>query len=161
MSEISLDVHSHDGAEAKLIKIDSDATVEQLVQAVQAAGAVIGELEEEFSLLVENEEKLVKKVHKLSEHGIKHGHHVYFHKHHHGHRIEYFVDDEPQHTTDCVLTPVEIMNRNKPPIDPKIHYVVRLEEHGEKSYKDKPDERIHMHPCMRFITGSLGPTPVS
>jgi hypothetical protein len=29
------------------------------------------------------------------------------------------------------------------------------------SFKDKPDEPIHLHQGMKFITVSLGPTPVS
>jgi hypothetical protein len=29
------------------------------------------------------------------------------------------------------------------------------------SYKDRPDEPIHLHPEMKFITVSIGPTPVS
>jgi hypothetical protein len=82
MTEIELHVHTCEDVEPKVIKIASDATVEQLVKAVQTADAVIGELEEDLILLVENEEVRHKKKHKLSECGIKHGHHIHFKKSH-------------------------------------------------------------------------------
>ena len=76
---IEVNVHTPDRAEPRLIKIAEEATIEELVNVIKAAGAVIGELEEEILFLVENEEKLLKRGHKLSDCGIKHGHHV-----HHG-----------------------------------------------------------------------------
>lgn len=86
MKLIGINVHTPDVAEPRLIEIAEDATVEELANATIAAGAVIDELEEEISLLVETEEKLLKRVHKLSECGIRHGHHVHFHHHkHHEH----------------------------------------------------------------------------
>jgi hypothetical protein len=76
--------------------------------------------------------------------------------------IHYTVDDEPQATTHRILTPVQIMERAKPtPIDPATHYLVQLEGHHKVSYKDKPDEPIHMHEQAKFIAVSTGPTPVS
>lgn len=82
MKDIELHIHVCDGVDPKLIRIAAEATVEELVQAVQAAEAVIGELEEEIILLVENQEVRHKKHHKLSQCGIKHGHHVHFKKSH-------------------------------------------------------------------------------
>jgi len=79
MSEIELHVHTHEGVEPKLIKIASDATVEQLIKAVQAAGAAIGEPGDEIVLWVENEEVACRKGQKLHECGIKHRHHVHCH----------------------------------------------------------------------------------
>ncbi|MGA3266500.1 MAG: multiubiquitin domain-containing protein [Verrucomicrobiota bacterium] len=79
MPEIELHVHTHEGAEPKLIKISSDATVEQLVKEIQAAGAAIGEPGEEIILWVENEEITCRKGHKIHECRIKHGHHVHCH----------------------------------------------------------------------------------
>ena len=58
MKEIEIHVHTCDSVDSRLIKIAEDATVEELVKIVQAAGAVIGELEEEIFLLVENEESI-------------------------------------------------------------------------------------------------------
>lgn len=76
--------------------------------------------------------------------------------------IHYTLDDEPQITHHRTMTPVEIMKSAKPhPIDPATHYLVQLEGHHQVSYKDKPDEPIHMHEHAKFITVSTGPTPVS
>jgi hypothetical protein len=70
-----INVYTSDSAGPQLIKIAEDATVEELIK---AAGGDIGEPGEEIILLVETEEKLPKKEHKLCDHGIKHGHHVHF-----------------------------------------------------------------------------------
>jgi hypothetical protein len=41
-------------------------------------------------------------------------------------------------------------------------YLVHLKGKRERiSYQDKPDVEIHLHKDMKFITVSLGPTPVS
>jgi hypothetical protein len=80
----------------------------------------------------------------------------------HTHVIHYTLDDEPQETTEKVLTPRQIMENAKPaPIDPNTHYLVQIEGHHQVSYKDKPDEPIHLHERMRFVSISTGPTPVS
>ena len=79
MKEIELQVHTAGHGQAKAIKIAEDATVGQLLEMAQAAGAAVGELEEEILLLVENEEKLLHRSHRLSECGIHHGHHVHLH----------------------------------------------------------------------------------
>lgn len=71
----------------------------------------------------------------------------------------YFVDDEQQTTTEHVLTPVQILQAAG--IDPGTHYLVQLQGQHQVSYKDKPDEQIHMHEHMKFISISTGPTPVS
>jgi hypothetical protein len=76
--------------------------------------------------------------------------------------IHYALDDESQETTEKEMTPRQILLNAKPhPIDPATHYLVQLEGHHQVSYKDKPDEPIHMHENMRFISESVGPTPVS
>ena len=78
------------------------------------------------------------------------------------HVIHFTLDDEPQETTEMVLTPRQIMENAKPaPIDPSTHYLVQIEGQHQVSYKDKPDEPIHMHEKMRFVSVSTGPTPVS
>lgn len=79
MAEIELHVHTHEGVEPKLIKIASDATVEELIKAMQAAGAAVGEPGDEIVLWVENEEVKCHKGRKIHEHGIKHHHHVRCH----------------------------------------------------------------------------------
>ena len=80
MSAIKLHVHTCEEVEPKLIEIASDATVEQLLNEMQAAGAAVGESGEEVILWVENEEIACRKESKLHEHGIKHGHHVHCHQ---------------------------------------------------------------------------------
>jgi hypothetical protein len=76
--------------------------------------------------------------------------------------IHYTLDDEPQETTEKVLTPRQIMASAKPvPIDPDTHYLVQIEGRHQISYQGKPDEEIHMHEKMRFVSVSTGPTPVS
>jgi hypothetical protein len=82
MKKIDIHVHLPDGEQPKAITIAEDATIEQLLKEIQAADAVIGELEEEILLLVENEEKYVKRTHRLSDCSIKHGHHVHFKSQH-------------------------------------------------------------------------------
>lgn len=79
MREIELHIHLAESGQSKAIKIADDATVGQMLEMAQAAGAAIGEPEEEIILLVENEEKKFKHNHKLSDCGIQHGHHLHFH----------------------------------------------------------------------------------
>ena len=78
MKEIEIHVHTTGLEQAQVIKIAEDATIGQLLEMAQAAGAAIGELEDEIVLLVENEEKKFKREHKISHCGIKHGHHLHF-----------------------------------------------------------------------------------
>lgn len=78
------------------------------------------------------------------------------------HVIHFTLDDEPQDTTETVLTPRQIMEGAKPArIDPGTHYLVQIEGQHQTSYKDKADEPIHMHEKMRFVSVSTRPTPVS
>jgi hypothetical protein len=78
------------------------------------------------------------------------------------HVIHYTLDDEPQTTTLKLMTPVQIMSSAKPkPIDPDTHYLIQLEGQHQVSYKDKPNDEIHMHEHAKFITVETGPTPVS
>ncbi|HEY5274936.1 MAG TPA: hypothetical protein VIK38_00105 [Coriobacteriia bacterium] len=79
----------------------------------------------------------------------------------HANEITYEVDGEPQTTTEKVLTPRQILTNAG--IDPAAHYLklLRGESDQEHSYKDEMDVAIHMHPHMRFLAPSVGPTPVS
>ena len=73
----------------------------------------------------------------------------------------YLLDDEPYTTTDKTMTPRQILTKAN--IDPASHYLAQL--HGnsgqQTSYEGRMDEEIHMHPNMRFIAISTGPTTVS
>ncbi len=73
--------------------------------------------------------------------------------------FNYTVDDEPQQTTAHELTPAQILNNAH--IDPASHYLVQLEGNHRTSYEGRPNEPIHMHQNMRFISVSIAPTPVS
>ena len=73
--------------------------------------------------------------------------------------FEYTVDDEPQTTTEHTLTPNQILQ--KAGIDSGTHYLVQIEGQHQESYQNKPDELIHMHPHMKFISVFNGPTTVS
>jgi hypothetical protein len=75
------------------------------------------------------------------------------------HTIEFKVDSEDIKTTEQTLTPVQIMGLAG--VDAGTHYLVQMEGQHQVSYQGKPDEKIHMHPHMVFITVSTGPTPVS
>lgn len=69
------------------------------------------------------------------------------------------VDDEPQSTTEHMLTPVQILQNAG--LDPATHYLIELIGHEQRSYQATPAEPIHMHQKMRFISVSTGPTTVS
>jgi hypothetical protein len=79
--------------------------------------------------------------------------------HKHEHEINYTVNDEPQKTAKKELTPVEIMKHAG--IDPAQNYLIEIEGHHKKSFKDEPNKEIHMHNHMKFITNFIGPKPVS
>lgn len=73
--------------------------------------------------------------------------------------FNYTVDDEPQSTTEHILTPTQILTNAG--VDSKNHYLVQLEGNHKTSYQGKPDEQIHIHEKMVFISVSTGPTEVS
>lgn len=75
------------------------------------------------------------------------------------HLIEYTVDDEPQTTTDKTMTPVQIMEKAN--ITSGDHYLVQIVGKNQVSYKDKPNEILHMHPKMVFVSNSTVATTVS
>lgn len=73
--------------------------------------------------------------------------------------FNYTVDDEPQSTTSHILTPTQILTNAG--IDPNTHYLVQIEGNNRISYQDNPNQEIHMHEHMKFISVSTGPTTVS
>lgn len=74
-------------------------------------------------------------------------------------KFEYTVDDETFTTSEKELTPRQILTEAR--FDPTKVYLILTEGDHDVSYRDKPDEVIHMHEKMIFITAKLGPTPVS
>lgn len=78
----------------------------------------------------------------------------------HDHLIRYFVDDEPESTSEKSLTPIQIMTSAG--IDPKTNYLEQIVPgHDPISYKEKPEELIDLKNGMHFITKPFGPMPVS
>ncbi|MDD5584335.1 MAG: hypothetical protein PHV55_04700 [Candidatus Omnitrophica bacterium] len=73
--------------------------------------------------------------------------------------FRYTVDDEPQSTELHQMTPRQILTNAG--IDPASHYLVQIEGNHKVSYEKNPDEIIHVHQHMKFISVSTGPTPVS
>ncbi len=72
--------------------------------------------------------------------------------------IEYKVNDEAQTTKHRYLKANEILANAG--IDPAANYLSEVyPEHV--SFEGKPEERIHMHQHMKFISVSIKPTPVS
>jgi hypothetical protein len=75
------------------------------------------------------------------------------------HVFHYKVGDEGQETTEHVLTPWQIMKNAG--INPDENYLVEIKGNKRDSYKDRPQEPIHMHENQRFITVFTGTVPVS
>jgi hypothetical protein len=73
--------------------------------------------------------------------------------------FHYTVDDEPQTTTEHTLTPTQILQHAG--LDPANYYLVQIEGNHQVSYQGKPEEAIHMHEHMKFVSVFTGPTPVS
>jgi hypothetical protein len=75
------------------------------------------------------------------------------------HTFTIFVDGEPLSTSEKVLTPTQIIALAK--LDPSTRYLIEIEGKHEVSYKDKPDQPIHIHEKQRFVTRFCGPMQVS
>lgn len=73
--------------------------------------------------------------------------------------FQYTVDDEPQTTAEHTLTPTQILRQAG--IDPDTHYLVLIQGNHQVSYQGKPEEAIHMHQHMKFVSVFTGPTTVS
>lgn len=73
--------------------------------------------------------------------------------------FDFTVDDEQFSTSEHTLTPVQILQIAG--LDPTTHYLVQITGNHQKSYQDTPDEPIHVHQHMKFISVFNGPTPVS
>jgi len=73
--------------------------------------------------------------------------------------FHYEVDDEPQSTDQHILTPTQIMENAG--TNPAENYLVQIEGKKKISYQDKPNQEIHMHENMKFVTSFTGPVTVS
>jgi hypothetical protein len=82
MSEIDLYVHSAKDAEPRLIKVDEDILVADLVRKIAESGLCEGS-HEEILIFVENESEPLDREHSAKHCGLQHRHHVHCHKCHH------------------------------------------------------------------------------
>lgn len=73
--------------------------------------------------------------------------------------FQFTVDDEQFSTHEHTLTPTQILQIADR--DPATHYLVQIEGNHQVSYKDKPNEPIHMHQHAKFVSQFMGDTPVS
>ena len=96
MRMIEIDVDTLNGVGSQRVNIAEDATIDELAKQARAAGVAIGELEDEVILLVENEEKIATHRHKISDCGVKHGHHVHFKKHKSELTVQVFAPRAPE-----------------------------------------------------------------
>ncbi|MEU6653333.1 hypothetical protein ABZ904_28835 [Streptomyces sp. NPDC046900] len=77
----------------------------------------------------------------------------------HTHTVTIEVDNEPLPGVPQHTTPNEILRLDG--IDPATHYLERVEGRHLKSFKDKGDEPITVHPDQKFVSLFTGPTPTS
>jgi hypothetical protein len=73
--------------------------------------------------------------------------------------FHYTVDDEEQSTSEHTLTPTQILQQAG--ITTADHYLVQIQGNHQVSYQGKPEEPIHMHQHMTFVSVFTGPTTVS
>jgi hypothetical protein len=79
MKEIDIYVHTHEGAEPKLVKASEDSSVKQLIDAITAAGGLKANPDETFLLFLEDVDEPLEHHRKLCECEIRHRHHVHCH----------------------------------------------------------------------------------
>ncbi len=77
MKELEIYVHSINGDDPKLIRIDEEKTVEEAIKTIKAELKLPPE--SEFFLFIEDEEKDLESHRKLIECGVKHRHHLHCH----------------------------------------------------------------------------------
>lgn len=78
-------------------------------------------------------------------------------KPHECYEIQYFVDDEPEHTTHEVLSAGEVLRRAG--LNADDYYLKRVSP--SQSYENSPDAEVKIHLGDRFISVARLPTPVS
>lgn len=76
----------------------------------------------------------------------------------HGHTTEFFVDGEPQLTTEHTLTVGQILKLVG--LDPATHFLVEVQGNHQVEHRN-PSEEIQIHEKEKFITVFTGETPVS
>jgi len=113
----------------------------------------------DISYLIEIEGDCRISYHDRPHHIIKMRNGLVFEIGHHTFHIK--VDGEVEPSRDDTLTPREIMRRVG--VDPERHYLksLKMNGHPEESYRDRPDDSIHLRQNQEFTTVAMSPTPVS
>lgn len=73
--------------------------------------------------------------------------------------FQFTVDGESFSTTDHTLSPNQILQIAG--IDPTNYYLVEIRGNHQVSYKDNPNEVIHINQHDKFVSVFMGQTPVS
>ena len=68
--------------------------------------------------------------------------------------IHYHVDHESQRTESAELSAHEILRLAS--INPDEYYLVEVKGADRISFKDNPDQKIHLHDGMQFLSVSFG-----
>jgi hypothetical protein len=113
MSEIDLYVHTAREAEPRLIKVEEEILVADLVRKIVEAGICDGSIDEVL-IFVENEPEPLGREHTVKHHGLQHRHHVHCHK---CHRIQVDVIYNGVTKTDKVAPSTKVKRVLKWAID--------------------------------------------
>jgi hypothetical protein len=73
--------------------------------------------------------------------------------------IEFSVDGVTLFTDEKVLTPIQILALAG--IDSNNFYLVQINGKNQESFKDRPNESIHMHVKIVFVSAAKGSMSVS
>lgn len=113
----------------------------------------------DLSYLVEIEGDRRESFHDRPHQVVKMRNGMVFEIEHHTFHIK--VDGEVEPSREGTLTPRQIMDRVG--VDPERHYLkaLKMNGHPEVSYRDRPDEPIHLRQNEEFATVAMTPTPVS
>ncbi len=74
--------------------------------------------------------------------------------------FEFTIDDRPFETDERRLTARQLLV-DFAALDPGLFYLVELDGAHQHSFQEHLDEEINIKKHAKFITVSLGPTPVS
>lgn len=80
-------------------------------------------------------------------------------KTHKPHVIHLSIDGDPYETAEKALSARQILGLAG--LDVAKYYLVEIRGNEQISFQDRPDEPIHLHERMKFVSVSMGPTNVS
>ncbi len=74
------------------------------------------------------------------------------------HETCYTVDGKPQETASRKLTPVQLLDHAG--VDPRTHYLVRLDGPHCRSYRFEPEVEIHVNDGDEFVSAPIEPRAI-